>query len=128
MKRPSEVLSALATILGYAFVILGGAKLNQVGWAVDGMLALGIGPKGVALVGWGEIIIGAILAHGPLQKLGARILLGWIVVALFVHLKAGDDRRQDVHLGIVRNRCGNSQPCRSGNRSGQRDRDDHGHH
>ncbi len=101
MALPSALTARVATLLGYALVVLGGEKLNELHWAIDPVFRLGLARPLVSLVGWGEVVVGALLLHGPSREWGTRLFLAWMAGAVVTHIAAGDPVGAVVAAGVL---------------------------
>lgn len=99
--RLRGALFALATLSGFGLVFLGGAKLNGVEPALEALAGVGVSGRWIAVVGWSEIVIGIMLAHRPLRRLGGALLAGWMSGALAFHLRVGDLAGASVPMSLL---------------------------
>lgn len=90
MPRFPDVLRTIATFAGFGLVILGGAKLSGVDTAIRPLASLGLGDPWIPWIARGEIVVGVLLAHPPLQRVGGWAAVAWMAGAGFFHLRAGD--------------------------------------
>lgn len=101
MRRPNRALSRFASVLGFMLVAFGGMKLNQPEQVQEVLTGLGVPDWGISWIGWAEVVIGAVLAHGPTRTIGAWALSLWMSGALTVHLMAGDFPGASVPLVLL---------------------------
>lgn len=90
MTGVDRFTSTAASALGIVLIILGGANLHGIHALVEPMHGVGPTNEPTTFVGLILIILGGMLAHRPLNKVGSRLLAVWMTGAATFQWWAGN--------------------------------------